>query len=35
MLEVLLWDVDNTFAETEHGGRVVAFKQAFDALGVP
>lgn len=35
MLEALLWDVDGTLAETEHDGHLVAFNQAFDALGMP
>ena len=35
MFEELLWDVDGTLAETEHDGHLVAFNQAFEALGVP
>ncbi len=35
MLRALLWDVDGTLAETERDGHLVAFNQAFEALGVP
>lgn len=35
MLEAVLWDVDGTLAETERDGHLVAFNQAFDALGIP
>ena len=35
MLKALLWDVDGTLAETEPDGHLVAFNQAFDALGLP
>lgn len=35
MLAAVLWDVDGTLAETERDGHLVAFNQAFAALGVP
>jgi HAD superfamily hydrolase (TIGR01509 family) len=35
MLRAILWDVDGTLAETERDGHLVAFNQAFEALGVP
>jgi HAD superfamily hydrolase (TIGR01509 family) len=35
MIGALLWDVDGTLAETERHGHLVAFNQAFAALGVP
>lgn len=35
MLEALLWDVDGTLAETERDGHLVAFNEAFAALGLP
>src|SRR4029077_2913491 len=35
MIGALLWDVDGTLAETERHGHLVAFNQAFEALGVP
>ena len=35
MFKALLWDVDGTLAETERDGHLVAFNQAFDALGIP
>lgn len=34
MFSAMLWDVDGTLAETEHG-HLAAFNQAFEALGVP
>jgi HAD superfamily hydrolase (TIGR01509 family) len=34
-LRALLWDVDGTVAETERDGHLVAFNQAFEALGLP
>lgn len=34
MLRALIWDVDGTVAETEHDGHLVAFNQAFGALGL-
>jgi HAD superfamily hydrolase (TIGR01509 family) len=35
MIGALLWDVDGTLAETERHGHLVAFNQAFAALGIP
>ncbi|MBN8507891.1 MAG: HAD-IA family hydrolase [Burkholderiales bacterium] len=35
MLQVLLWDVDGTLAETERDGHRVAFNRAFEAFGLP
>ena len=35
MIGALLWDVDGTLAETERHGHLVAFNQAFAALGLP
>ena len=35
MLAALLWDVDGTVAETERDGHLVAFNEAFQALGLP
>lgn len=35
MLAALIWDVDGTLAETERDGHLVAFNQAFEALGRP
>jgi HAD superfamily hydrolase (TIGR01509 family) len=35
VLQVLLWDVDGTLAETERDGHRVAFNQSFESLGVP
>jgi HAD superfamily hydrolase (TIGR01509 family) len=35
MIKALLWDVDGTLAETEREGHLVAFNQAFQALGIP
>ncbi len=35
MLRALVWDVDGTLAETEHGGHRVAFNQAFAEAGLP
>ena len=35
MLEVILWDVDGTLAETERDGHLVAFNTAFEELDVP
>ena len=35
MIGAILWDVDGTLAETERDGHMVAFNQAFEALGVP
>src|SRR5271170_5773090 len=34
MIKALLWDVDGTLAETEREGHLVAFNQAFEALGI-
>lgn len=34
MFSAMLWDVDGTLAETEHG-HLAAFNQAFEELGVP
>src|SRR5260370_34918248 len=35
MIKSILWDVDGTLAETERGGHLIAFNQAFEALDVP
>jgi HAD superfamily hydrolase (TIGR01509 family) len=35
MIKSLLWDVDGTLAETERDGHLIAFNQAFEALGLP
>lgn len=35
MIRAVLWDVDGTLAETERDGHLVAFNQAFEALGLP
>jgi HAD superfamily hydrolase (TIGR01509 family) len=35
MLRALIWDVDGTIAETERDGHLVAFNQAFAAVGLP
>ena len=35
MWRALIWDVDGTLAETERDGHLVAFNQAFAAMGLP
>jgi HAD superfamily hydrolase (TIGR01509 family) len=35
MIKAILWDVDGTLAETERDGHLVAFNEAFEALGLP
>jgi phosphoglycolate phosphatase-like HAD superfamily hydrolase len=35
MIKSILWDVDGTLAETERDGHLLAFNQAFEALGIP